>query len=187
MLHVIHDHTRTDRLALLDRELHDVPYTLEPAVFSRTFEDGCAMAHRQVVAKLQASGAAWGFVGEDDVRLTAPGAWDRFATAVATLPDGWDICLAGLSSGTPKPRGDGWATVKEFSGLHMYAVSARAYAVFSRCPPDTHLDYWLGRQRLTVLCIWPIVAVQRPGWSANAGALVDYGDRFAKYPQWSNT
>lgn len=185
-VNVIHDREQHDRLPGIIEQLFGIPHIYFPAVRAADFATGCAAAHKAVVRHLQARAEPYGIVAEDDLRWTAPGAWGHFLAGMAVLPPDWDIYLGGISSGVVDRSGVGpLRRVSRFTGLHLYAVSARCYTRLLGCPSGKHLDVWLGRQSdLQAYLCWPMAAVQAPGWSANRQCVVDDSARFAQFELW---
>lgn len=187
-LRIIHDPAQGARRAALDAQIAGIPHELWPAVFAADFKTGCAEAHKGIVRHLLATGAPYGIIGEDDLAFTAPGAWRHFLDGLAQLPEDWDIYLGGIHwhrilhgalPGRPLLR-----TVQGFTGMHLYAVSAKCYTRLLAAPAGLHLDMWLGQQDIHAYLCWPLAAIQAPGYSANQKRDVDYSHLFGRYELW---
>jgi hypothetical protein len=131
-------------------------------------KENISLAHKQIVE--YAKVAEWGSVCicEDDVRFTAPGAWDYF---MANVPNDFDLYLASVYVGELAKDN----TVCSFSGLTLYVIHNRFYDKLLSANPNEHLDRTLAGQGKYVVCN-PFIAEQYDGWSGNTMKEEKYGN-----------
>ena len=110
---------------------------------------------------------------EDDIMFTAPGAWQRF---LSLMPEDYDLYLGGCYG----PVEDGITHVPV--GFHCYAVHERYYDTFLETDPTKHIDT-AQKGGIYKVC-YPMVALQRPGFSWNNKADVDYNKQLKPEDIW---
>lgn len=111
---------------------------------------------------------------EEDVWFPSPDGWKYF---LANKPPVFDLYLGGvygLNQGAQKrlEQGKGALEVHNFAGLHCYIISERYYQKFLSIPQNVHIDDQPGMG--TFFVCYPFAALQRSGWSANNGMIVNY-------------
>ena len=175
--HVIHDSRHTDRLDRFVKEakVQGFEFVIHQAVKSETKVEGVGMAHKLVVSEARERGETEVLIMEDDVKFTAPGAFNFF---IRKKPVEFDLYLGGIMTGTPKK-----GMVPDFSGLHCYIVAARFYDVFLSAGNTTfgntaNIDRWLTNKGLFKVCM-PMIAFQ---WDPNNKG--GYDRLTGKYPKY---
>jgi GR25 family glycosyltransferase involved in LPS biosynthesis len=126
MLHIIHLPHRTDRLALLIKELERqeiLDYRIWPRIKTIRPSFGIAMAHQQVVKWAIQENLPEITIAEDDVLFTALGAFTYY---LQSKPSTFDLYLAGITYGELLPDN----TVNDFAGTHLYTIHQNFYTPF---------------------------------------------------------
>jgi len=152
------------------------------ANYSKPARHGIKLAHAEALAMDRMYGGG-NIIVEDDVLLTAPHALDVFHDAALEAGRlGYDIILGGVhhcnivaETDNPYIRG-----VQQVSGMHLYSVLTDRVD-FMQCPMNEHIDNWIGRTYKVAVC-WPMMALQRAGWSEHHCKVVDYRTEFDRYP-----
>ena len=114
-LNIIHLPYRADRLELLTSELaaQDLKACIWPGILSpEDPKKGISRAHKQIVSWAMQQQLSSVMIAEDDIRFTAPGAFDHFIKA---RPADFDLYLGGIYYG--KIREDN--TVEDFAGTML--------------------------------------------------------------------
>lgn len=151
------------------------------ANYSKPARHGIKLAHAEALALCRMKKGD--IICEDDVLLTAPNALSHFMDARAdAISRGYDIILGGChhcniisEEDSPFIRG-----VAQVSGMHLYSVLSDRVD-FMQCPMNEHIDNWIGRT-YKVAVAWPMMALQRAGWSEHHCKVVDYRKDFDRYP-----
>lgn len=102
-------------------------------------------------------------IGEQDLTFTAPDAWQYY---LSQKPKSFDIFL-GCSYIPPISN-------NKLCGFHLYTVSKKYYYTFLSVNPEAHIDTEIGDMGGDFKFCYPFPALQRPGYSANNRAVVDY-------------
>jgi hypothetical protein len=121
---------------------------------------------------------------EADVLFPHPKGWQYF---LDQKPDEYDLYLGGYYDpgnwhGVLRPDQDAWPmlAVDRPNGFHCYCVHERYYDRFLATPADAHIDD--AQHGGSFILCYPIPAIQRPGWSANAKEKVNYNHKFDSRP-----
>lgn len=169
-LNIIHLPARTDRLVILKQELENqkitnfqlwdgIPYDTAPWT-------GISRAHKQIVREAHSNCQPHVLIGEDDVKFTAPGAFDYF---LSNIPRDFDLYLGGIMHGTVALDN----TVKEFSGTMLYLIHEHFYETFLTIREDQNFDRALANKGRFLVC-HPMVATQYDGYSDNVKRITKY-------------
>lgn len=148
-------------------------------------KESISAAHRLIVGMAKALALEYICIAEDDVRFTAPGAWEHYLT---NMPAEFDLYLGGVSGGQILPD----RTVENFSGLFCYTIHKRFYDAFLAADPTKHIDRELGKynnealyERLgrkpVFLVCDPMVAITQDGWSYNKGEVRNHAKHWKPY------
>lgn len=141
-------------------------YDIFPAITDKSSVVASINAsHRAIVEIAAHRGDEVCAIMEDDVVFTKPGAWDRF---MLEMPGDFDLWMAGCYS----PVKDGVTKVPV--GFHCYVIRDCYYDCFLSTGRDGHIDA-SQKDGLYKVC-YPMVALQRAGYSFNNKALVDYNE-----------
>ena len=166
-LNIIHDIRRTEKYAPLIFELKwqkIYPFVIHHAtVLKHSVVESINASHKKIVRAAKEAGSPYVIIAEDDVMFTDSGAWQYY---LDNMPQSFDLYL-------------GCTYVKPFSlnkvaGFQLYTVHEKFYDTFLEAPDKDHIDIamnYLGGDYH--ICI-PVVALQRPGYSANNNAYANY-------------
>lgn len=150
-------------------------YIMYPAIINGLTVEQCInRSHKSIVAEAKHKNLPEVCIMESDVMFPAIDGWEYF---LRDMPQAFDIHLAGVySNSMDKFRTTSLFThhhtVSNISGFHCYIVKSRYYDKFLEVPDDLHIDD--AQQGGIYSVCYPFAAIQRPGWSANAKAKVDY-------------
>lgn len=173
IIHCIHDPERTDRMALLQKEIATQklnvrfwPAIKDPVMGFR----GISRAHKQIITRAMLNQDLEVVIMEDDCYFFAPGAFDYFWKH---KPSDYDLYMGMVMNGR-MPDG----TAPDFRGLTLYSCHSRFYPTFLSMKEANHLDSELsisGRGRY-VVCD-PMVCSQTGGYSDNKRCYVESYDK----------
>jgi hypothetical protein len=161
-----------------------VPFSFREigANYSKPTRHGIKLAHSESLEMSRMIGGD-SVICEDDVMFTAPHGLAHFIDARAEAQRlGYDIILGGVHHCNVRSDSDNQLIrgIGQVSGMHLYSVLNDSVD-FSRCPMSEHIDNWVGVTYKVAVC-WPMVAVQRAGWSEHHCKVVDYRMEFDRYP-----
>lgn len=142
-------------------------YEFWDGIYVSSIKRSINLAHKQIVEYAMIAGWDEVAIAEDDVKFSAPGAWDYFLNH---KPDVFDLYLGGIFLGQPDENG----LVTDFTGMTCYVVAKRFYETFLSIPEDEHIDRALGGLGRFVVC-QPFIATQFDGHSSNTGKNEVYG------------
>ena len=164
--------SRSERIPRLMNEFETqgiTGYELWDGVFDyqKKAKENINAAHKYIIE--YAKMAEWQSVciAEDDIKFTAPGAWDYFLNNV---PKDFDLYLGSVYVGEISPDN----TTDYFCGLTIYICHSRFYDRFLSADPHEHIDRALEGMGKFVVCN-PFIAEQWDGWSHNTGKEEKYG------------
>ena len=169
-LNIIHLPRRVDRYELLLAQL--ATQEIKEFHFWDGIEDsempqrGICFAHQRIIQDAFDKQLETVLIAEDDLLLTAPGAFKHF---IQNVPTSFDLYLGGISDG--KIQSDGSTT--SFSGLMLYMVHRRFYETMLSFSGDQHLDTALRGMGKFYVCD-PMVAMQQNGFSDNQKRHIEY-------------
>jgi len=150
------------------------------ANYSKPARHGIKLAHAEAVSMMQMNGG--GIICEDDVLFTSPDSLATFALCQKSAWElGFDILLGGVHH--CKPLGipiHGIQQITDISGMHLYSILNENVDVM-KCPMSEHIDNWIGKTYKVAVC-WPMIALQRAGYSEHHCRVVDYRTDFDRYP-----
>lgn len=151
------------------------------ANYSKPARHGIKLAHAEAVAMMRLHGGT-GIVCEDDILFSSTKSLQTFIEAMSEAKkQGYDVLLGGVSHCRPKGEAvNGVISVACTSGMHMYAVLNDSVDLM-KCPMSEHVDNWVGMTYKVGLC-WPMVALQRAGYSEHHCKVVDHISEFKRYP-----
>lgn len=181
---VIHDPRRPDEeflqmLGELTRQgLTEWMETIHPTFIQgeETVEENINRTHKRCVRKAKEVGLEEVCILESDVVFPAVDGWAYF---LKNKPEEFDIYMGGCYGPIVKscfPANNNIAyPVEPVAGFHCYIVRSRYYDKYLSVPDDEHID----EAQMNVIgakikVCFPMAAIQRPGWSANAKAKVNY-------------
>jgi len=181
-LNIIHLHHgegypphRQQRYDTLMKELASqniTDYKIWPGVEDKVPHTGISRAFKAIVQDAKDKELGMVCIGEDDLRFSAPGAWQYF---LENIPAYFDMYLASFYSGmiTFDNR------IENFRGMSLIIVHQRFYDKFLSIPEDKNIDNALdGLGEYFVCPQW--VATQHPGFSDKDQKMVNYDSKIPK-------
>jgi len=173
-LHIIHLPHRSDRLTLLNQEFETQNITAykiwNGIIHPSNPATGISQAHKQIVRYALENGLPEILIGEDDLKFTAPGAFDYY---LQQKPTEYDLYLGGISYGQLNSDN----TVNDFSGTLLYMVHERFYQTFLSIPEDKNLDRSLKHKGKYIVCD-PQPVIEHYGYSDHLKGYFDYSEFF---------
>lgn len=169
-LHIIHLSERTDRMELLLKELETqdiTDYRIWPGIRNETHPcQGISAAHKQIVQYAKDNNLDEITIAEDDIKFTAPGAWQYYLT---NKPGTFDLYLGSVYV-LHEIKGH---AIENFTGLTLYTIRARFYDEFLSTPTAGNIDVNLYGKGWYALC-YPFAAIQHETYSDNSKGLINY-------------
>jgi len=145
-----------------------IPYTFVDADATQPAFTACTRSHKSVIMAAMQRQAPYVLVMEDDCWFPAE---DGFWWFLQNWPTGpFDLYLGGIYGGQQNQDG----TWHRFSGTHCYVAAARFFPTFLSIAEDNNVDYALTGLGVYRVC-QPYAAIQRDGYSDNAGKHTEYG------------
>jgi hypothetical protein len=170
LIHCIHDEARTDRLALLEKEIAVQKLNVQfwPAVKDLVMGfRGISRAHKQIIHWAMWKNLPEVLIMEDDCYFFAPGAFEYY---LSQKPVDYDLYLGNVFSGL-QPDG----TAPDFCGLTLYFCHSRFYKTFLSMPEENHIDRALSlRAKGRYVVCDPMVCSQQAGYSDNKKTVSSY-------------
>lgn len=177
-LYLIHDTRAKERLPpLLEQmQIQGWPFELVPGVVHEQPQIGISLAHLSCFERAIARGLDRVWVAEDDVVFLVPDALERMRR-VAEAHGG--LVLGGIygSRQMVAEECDGFARLSRFSSTHLYTAPVNLAALIRDNHRD-HIDYFLSERAgaWEPKVVWPMVAIQRPGYSLKDNKVVDHSN-----------
>jgi hypothetical protein len=166
-LNIIHDNRRSEKYDPLVNELREqkiFSYIIHPAtVLKHSVVESINASHKKIIRAAKEAGLPYVIIAEDDVMFTSVGAWQYY---IDNMPESFDLYL-------------GCTYVKPFSlnkvaGFQLYTVHEKFYDTFLSAPDTDHIDIAMNELGGDYHICLPVVALQRPGYSANNNAYANY-------------
>lgn len=171
-LHIIYDDRRIEKYDPLIKELERQGienYELIPCLTYPDVVFSINASHKMIVARAKKEGLVECLIGEDDLMFPNENGFEWF---LKNKPKVYDIYTACNYIGK-KPTGQkGAFRTDAVVGFHLYMVHSRYYDTFLETRDNAHIDAEQ-KSPLMYFC-YPYAALQRPGFSANNKAPVDY-------------
>lgn len=175
---IINDPRNPERLGPLMEQLSNQgindAVVWEACITEPTVEASINRSHKDIVRWAQERELEECCIMEDDVQFIN-GGWKAF---LASKPDSFDLYLGGayglnrlaeerIAKESPV------AELQSFQGLHFYIIHSKYYDKFLSVPDNAHIDVAQAGLGLFYVC-QPMIAIQRPGFSATARKHVNY-------------
>jgi hypothetical protein len=190
ILNVIHKSSRTDRRTLLEAEM--VRQGIDLVVWHEAITDckkvhtSIGESHKNVVRFAQEKGLPMVCIAEDDLYFPAEDGWRHFLNKI---PKDFYLYLGGAYSYdiNISTYGFNYATVKKWSGMHLYVVHQRFYSGFLAADTEKYnieqaMKVQLQSNNQQANICWPFAAVQAETPSDNIkGKIHKIGDFFNRY------
>lgn len=138
-------------------------------VHEKIAKKGISKAFKKVIRWAKENNLPEVIIAEDDMVLTAPGAWQYY---MDNKPEDFDIYLGGIYSGDM----DGNRIINGYSGHTLITVSSKIYDLILSADEYKDLDRWLGTyclEKKFIVCL-PFVCKQIEGYSDNHRRRVEY-------------
>lgn len=170
LLNIIFDNRRPEKHRLLAAEMErqNIATIYWPAVILTSgIIESINASHKRLVSYAKFNNLPEFAIAEDDVYFPAENGWQHFLTS---KPDAFDLYLGGCYSELIHDKGVTFTANPV--GLHCYIIAQRYYDTFLATDPAVHIDT-AQTNGLFKVC-YPMVAIQRPGWSWNNKEIVNY-------------
>lgn len=177
-VNIIHDSRRTERFEPLIAELFRQKindYEIWPCIILPNVVQSISESHKMIVRKAKEDGLMECCIGEDDLYFPSSKGWEWF---MKNIPRTYDIYTAANYLPFEKTNKFGAIKVKEIVGLHLYIIHSEYYDVFLSIPENQHID--TAQKSDSMYCCYPFAALQRPGFSINNMAHVNYNSILQK-------
>ncbi len=159
-LNIIHLKERKDRWQSLMSQLDEQGITdfeiWDGVIDNERPPRGIYKAHKRIVEYAIKNEMKSILIAEDDLKFTAPGAFEYFRMSI---PIEFDLFLGGIMHGEITDN-----CVADFSGAHLYIIHERFYEAFLSLPELVDFDRALANKGRFVVCN-PMVAFQLDGYS----------------------
>lgn len=171
---ILYDDRRSDYYPLILSEMENqgiLDYTIVPPVPRETVVSSINVSQKSIIQKAKDDGLDRVVIMEQDIWFPSKDGWEYF---IKNEPKEYDIYLGG--SYLPDNRVEYKAPLTKISsyvGHHCVIVHSRYYDRFLETPEDKHIDTAQEGRGEFYLC-YPMPALQRPGFSSNNMAQVDY-------------
>lgn len=179
-VHIIVDPRRPEKFEAMCDELNRqriADYIIVEAVMDRkTVEASINASHKFIVQNAKELGLPEVCVFEDDCEFTSATGFHVFQDS---KPKEFDLYLGGcyslnqLAINRINESDEPAVEINNFTGMHCYIMHERYYDRFLALPDTAHIDVVQAGLGNFFVCN-PMVAYQRPGWSATSNKIVDY-------------
>ncbi len=119
-------------------------------------------SHKMIVKWAKENNMDEVIIAEQDLTFTSPNSWKYF---IEKKPVDFDLYL-GCTYGSLKHN--------MICGFHLYIVSNKFYDRFLSIPDNVHVDTFMDSLKGDYKFCYPFPALQRPGYSSNNMAVVNY-------------
>lgn len=165
-INIIYDSRRIERYEPLMNELSEQnisDFELWPCLMYADVVSSINLSHKMIVRYAKEKGLRETCIAEDDLQFTSPNAWQYF---ISNKPKEYDLYLAATYI-IPIEQ-------KQICGFHLYMVHEKFYDTFLSIPDDQHIDTFCNTIKGDYHFTYPFPALQRPGFSSNNKAQVNY-------------
>lgn len=182
-IHVLYDERpQPDRLPLVMEELESQYLFLHKVwkpVIAKTVVESINLSFKEIIKHAKEKKLPEICIMEDDIMFAGKEAWTYL---IANKPKEYDIIIGGnyLLNEPEKYTAPNYK-LDEYVGNQLIIVSEKYYDRFLSVPDLAHIDTAQKGLGDFYAC-WPMVALQRPGFSANAGTKVNYNANLK--PEW---
>lgn len=182
-IHILYDsRPQPDKLPPLIEELNAQglkPTKIWEPIFAKTVVESINLSFKQIIRYAKENKLPEVVICEDDLMFPCKGAWDYF---LANKPEGYDVWIGGnYLLHHPETYEPPYVRVREYVGNQLIMVAEKYYDTFLSTPDDQHIDT-IQRGLGDFYACWPIVALQRPGFSSNSMQVVNYNSNLK--PEW---
>lgn len=167
-LNIIHDNRQPQRHVDLMLELSEQQITdykiWEATVLPESVVKSINASHKKIVRWAKENNQESVCIAEDDVWFPSKNGWRYF---LEKMPNEFDIYLGGSYIVSH----EGFIQI---CGFHLYMVHQKFYDTFLAAPDSVHIDSYFNEIEGDYQFCRPFAALQRPAYSANCSAFVDY-------------
>jgi hypothetical protein len=183
---IIHDPRNDKRLSLLMDELHNQNINnaviWEATIDLPTVEASINKSHKDIIRWAKERDLEEVCIFEDDLMFQDQYSWKYFLDNKPT--NGFDLYMGGAYGigkfeqgaygvDAVRQESETLLRIRSFQGLHCYICHKNFYDIFLSMPNDEHIDVTLADHGEYYVCM-PMIAYQRPGFSATAKREVNY-------------
>lgn len=114
---------------------------------------------------------------EDDVKFICESSRRYFEEQYNNLPDDWQIYLGGSYSHIQENElSEGLLKIRDYRTFNSVVIKKSAYDSFLSHDPNKvkNIDTWVSQKIKHAYLCWPMVAIERGGYSYNQNKIVDY-------------
>lgn len=182
-IHLLYDsRPQPDKLPLVLDEINKQHLWLEKIwepVPAKSVVESINLSFKRIVKYAKEKGLHEVCIMEDDLQFTCQGAWDYF---LINMPLEFDIWVGGnyLLNDPDKYTAPRYK-LDEYVGNQLIVINEKYYDRFLEVKDIAHIDT-IQKGRGDFYACWPMVALQRPGFSANAMMQVNYNSSLK--PEW---
>lgn len=182
-IHLLYDsRPQPDKLPWVLRALHYQglePTKIWEPVPAKTVVESINLSFKAIIQYAKDKGLSEICICEDDLQFTGALAWKYF---IDNKPKKFDIYIGGnYLINNPDTYAPPYYKVDEYVGNQLIIVARRYYDRFLSVPTLAHIDTIQKGLGEFYVC-FPMVALQRPGYSANVGDKVNYNKEIK--PEW---
>lgn len=170
-INVIYDSRHSDRYGLiLDEFVRQgiTKYLIWDCISKPNVVQSINESHKMIVRQAKESGMKECAIAEDDIFFPSEKGWEWF---LKNKPETFDIYSSGNYNSFVREDAAGAVRTDTIVGLHLYIIHEKYYDRFLETPENKHIDT---EQKGDLYFCYPMAALQRPGYSANNMAIVNY-------------
>jgi hypothetical protein len=173
-LHIIFDDRKIEKYDPLITELKRqriTDFEIFPCILRPNVVASINASHKMIVRMAKESGLKEVCIAEDDLMFKSAHGWSYF---VRNKPAEFDIYIGGTYLiDKPETWEPPLVKVKDYVGNHLIIVAEKYYDRFLSVSDNDHIDTAQGGLGDFYVC-FPFAALQRPGFSSNNMAIVNY-------------
>lgn len=182
-IHILYDsRPMPDRLPPLMREFIAQgisPTKIWEPIPAKTVVESINRSIKQIIIFAKEQKLSEVAICEDDLLFPGKGAWDYF---IENKPPSFDIFIGGnYLIHNPETYLPPYYKVEEYVGNQLIIVAEKYYDRFLSVPDNQHIDTAQKGLGDFYAC-FPMVALQRPGFSSNSMQVVNYNTNLK--PEW---
>jgi hypothetical protein len=171
---ILYDDRQFDDFPLLTEEMKNQgirDYNICVPIMDNNVVKSINISQKKIVRDAKERGDKECIIFEQDIMFTADDAWEQF---LKCKPELFDIYLGGSYLKDMDVKYVSPVTkVNSYIGHHCIIISERYYDRFLETNETEHIDSAQSGRGEFYLC-YPMVALQRVGWSANNKVICDY-------------
>lgn len=171
-VNVILDNRRSERYGLiLDEFIRQgiTNYKIWDAIMLKDIPSSINASHKKIVQWAKDNGESEVLIAEDDLMFPSEKGFEWF---LKNKPPLYELYSSANYCAFKRPDKPGAYRCEYQVGFHLYFCHSRYYDTFLNTKSDAHIDSEQ-RGKLMYHC-YPFAALQRPGYSANNQANVNY-------------